>query len=117
MKFLLPVFVTASLWAQQPAPDNTRTNERDRAKDSVTADQQKANKADTELAQKIRKAIMDDKSLSTYAHNVKVIVQNGEVTLKGPVRSGDERDIIAKKAGDIAGATHVVNQMDVAPAK
>src|SRR6185295_10762237 len=72
--------------AQTPA-DNTKVNTRDRAKGAVTADQQKDNAADRTLTQQIRKALMQDKSLSSYAHNVKVIAQGGQVTLKGPVRS------------------------------
>jgi hypothetical protein len=39
----------------------------------VTADQQKSNKADRELTQKIRKSVVSDKSLSVSAHNVKII--------------------------------------------
>ena len=75
-----------SVGAQTPA-DNTKVNERDREKGAVTADQQKENASDRDLTQKIRHALMQDKSLSTYAHNVKVVAQGGQVTLKGPVRS------------------------------
>ncbi len=60
-----------------PKPDNTKTNKQDRNPDAATADQQKNNKSDRETARQIRKAIVDDKSLSSYAHNVKVIAQNG----------------------------------------
>ena len=66
----------------QTAPDNTKVNKQDRAKGAPTADQQKENAGDRDLTQKIRQSIMKDKSLSTYAHNVKVIAQNGQVTLK-----------------------------------
>src|SRR5690349_13153655 len=79
----------ASFAAQQDMPsrqDNTKVNKRDRNKAEPTADQQTENRSDRDIAKDIRKAIVDDKSLSTYAHNVKVIVQNGSVTLKGPVR-------------------------------
>ena len=76
----IPAF---SAGAQTPA-DNTKVNKGDRAKGAVTADQQKENAADREITQKIRRALMDDKSLSTYAHNVKVVAQEGQVTLKGP---------------------------------
>src|SRR4051812_34305454 len=67
--------------------DNTKVNKRDRASGAVTADQQKENTNDRELSANIRKAVMDDKELSTYAHNVKIVAHNGIVTLKGPVRS------------------------------
>jgi osmotically-inducible protein OsmY len=99
--------------AQTPA-DNTKVNTRDRAKSAVTSDQQKDNSTDRDLTQKIRKALMADKSLSTYAHNVKVIAQSGQVTLKGPVRSEDEKKTIEAIAVEVAGATHVSNQMSIA---
>jgi hyperosmotically inducible protein len=105
-----------SMIAQTPA-DNTKVNTRDRAKDAVTADQQKDNDNDRKLTQTIRKALMQDKSLSSYAHNVKVIAQGGQVTLKGPVRSDEEKQTVESKAIEVAGAEHVVNQMSVAPRK
>jgi hyperosmotically inducible periplasmic protein len=105
-----------SVGAQTP-PDNTKTNKRDRAKGAVTSDQQKENAADREITQKIRRAVMDDKSLSTYAHNVKIVTQGGHVTLKGPVRSEDERKNIEARATEVAGAGHVTNQISIASAK
>jgi osmotically-inducible protein OsmY len=111
---LVPVY---SAGAQTPAPDNTKTNQRDRAKGAVTADQQKENATDREITQKIRKALMDDKSLSTYAHNVKIVTQDGQVTLKGPVRSEAEKTSIETKAIAVAGAGHVTNQISIAPLK
>ena len=100
--------------AQTP-PDNTKVNTRDRAKGAVTADQQKENASDRDLSQKIRRSLMADKSLSTYAHNVKVVAQGGQVTLKGPVRTDDEKRNVEAKAVEVAGAGHVINQMSVAP--
>ena len=58
---------------------------------------------------------MQDKSLSTYAHNVKIISRNGTVTLKGPVRSENEKQAIEAKADDVAGKDKVVNELTVAP--
>jgi hyperosmotically inducible protein len=107
---------SVSLAAQTPA-DNTKVNTRDRAKDAVTADQQKDNAADRDLTQKIRRSLLQDKTLSSYAHNVKVIAQDGQVTLKGPVRSDDEKQNVEAKATAVAGVGHVSNQMSVAPAK
>jgi hyperosmotically inducible protein len=106
----------ASALAQTPA-DNTKVNTRDRAKGAVTAEQQKDNASDRDLTQKIRRALIQDKTLSSYAHNVKVIAQGGQVTLKGPVRTEDERRIVEAKATEVAGAGHVTNQMSVAPTK
>jgi len=99
----------------QDKQDNTRINQRDREPGAATADQQKENPSDRDLTSKIRKAIVDDKSLSTYAHNVKVISQNGTVTLKGPVRSDAEMKSILTKAQATAGTDRVVNEMSVQP--
>ena len=72
------------------------------------------NAADRDTSAKIRRTVMADKSLSTYAHNVKIISQNGTVTLKGPVRSDDEVNSIVSKATDVTGsADKVINQMSV----
>ena len=98
---------------QSPAPDNTKVNERDRAKNQPTADQAKENVTDRDLMQRIRKAIMADKTLSTYGKNVKVIAQHGKVTLKGPVHTEDERKNIEAKAVEVAGASNVTNQLTV----
>lgn len=101
---------------QAPA-DNTKVNERDRAKAAVTADQQKENAVDLELTQKIRRALMNDKTLSTYAHNVKVVSQNGQVTLKGPVRTEAEKKSVEAKATEVAGEGHVMSEISIAPVK
>jgi len=110
------VLTGAPALAQTPA-DNTKVNKQDRAKGAATADQQKENSSDRDITQKIRRALVDDKTLSTYAHNVKVIAQDGQVTLKGPVRTEEEKKIVEAKATEVAGEGHVVNQMSVAPAK
>lgn len=125
-RFLLPVgslILCASLMAtptrtvhagQQAPPDNTKNN-----KDQTppTADQQKMNASDTAITQKIRKAIHDDTSLSTYAHNIKIISQDGKVTLRGPVRSDDEKANIQAKAVAIVGQDNVSNMLEIAPPK
>ena len=103
--------------AQTPQPDNSKVNVRDRQPGAVTADQQKNAVADRQTTQKIRRALMSDKGLSTYAHNVKVVAQNGQVTLKGPVRSEAEKQAVETKATAIAGAGHVVNELSVAPVR
>jgi osmotically-inducible protein OsmY len=95
------------------APDNSKTNQQDREKGGVTADQQAESQADRDLAKKIRKSITDDKNLSTYAHNIKVIARGGTVMLKGPVRSDDEKSVIEAKAIEIAGAANVKSELTV----
>jgi osmotically-inducible protein OsmY len=103
-------------FAQQdkaPASDNTKVNQRDRSKGESTADQAKDNANDREIMQKIRKAVVDDGSLSTYAHNVKIISQHGKVTLKGPVRSEEEKKTIEQKATEVAGDGNVTNDLTI----
>jgi hyperosmotically inducible periplasmic protein len=102
--------------AQQTPPDNTKVNKADREKGAVTADQQKENAADRDLTRKIRQSVIADKSLSTYAHNVKIVAQDGQVTLKGPVRSEAEKTAIVSKATEIAGVGKITNEITVAPA-
>ena len=98
-----------------PAADNTKTNERDRSASEPTADQQKDNRSDRDITQLIRQSIVKDKSLSTYAHNVKIITQNGQVTLKGPVQSEDEKKAIEAKAAEVAGENRVSSELNVKP--
>ena len=97
--------------ASQPAADNSKQN-LDRS--APTADQQKANAADLKTTQEIRKSIMADKGLSMYAHNVKVITQDGKVTLRGPVRSAGEKANVESKAAAVAGKENVTSRIDVA---
>jgi hyperosmotically inducible protein len=99
---------------QQTAPDNTKKN---KDQTNPTADQQKMNPSDRAITQKIRKAVIEDKSLSTYAHNIKIITQDGKVTLRGPVRSEDEKNNLQAKAVAVAGDASVTNQLEVAPPK
>ncbi len=101
--------------SQQASPpaDNTKVNERDRSQNEPTADQQKDNRSDRDITQQIRQSIIKDKSLSTYAHNVKIVTQDGQVTLKGPVRSEDEKKAIEAKAAEVAGENKVTSQLDI----
>lgn len=96
-----------------PASDNTKTNERDRSANAPTADQQKDNRSDRDITQQIRQSIVKDKSLSMSAHNVKVITQNGQVTLKGPVQSDEEKKAIEAKAAEVVGENKVSSELNV----
>ncbi|GAC1423587.1 MAG: hypothetical protein NVSMB62_20080 [Acidobacteriaceae bacterium] len=80
---------------------------------SPTADKQSNAKADRTTTAQVRKAIMADKGLSTYAHNVKVLVQNGTVTLKGPVRSDDEKQKVLSDAGSVVSSDKISDQLTV----
>lgn len=93
--------------------DNTRINKRDQKTSELTADQQTSGTSDMDITRRIRQDIMKESSFSTYAQNVKVITAGGKVTVKGPVRTDQERSTIMKLARQVAGATNVRNEMAV----
>ena len=95
--------------SSQTAPDNSTHNKNQ----STTADSQSNAKTDRMTAAKIRRAIIADKSLSTYAHNVKIVAADGAVTLKGPVKSADEKDKVAADAASVVSADKVKNELTV----
>ena len=108
---------TVSSWSAtlEQSPDNTQANRPGDSPDATRADQQGQSAKDRELARKIRRAVVTDKSLSTYAHNVKIIARHGVVTLKGPVRSDEEKNTIDARATQIVGASNVKDEMTVKP--
>jgi hyperosmotically inducible protein len=93
----------------QPAPDNSKQNKNQ----TQTADDQTNAKSDRLITQKVRKAIMADKTLSTYAHNVKIVTVNGAVTLKGPVQSEEEKQKVASEAANAVSADKITNELTV----
>jgi osmotically-inducible protein OsmY len=95
------------------APDNSAVNARDRAPGAMTAGQQSNAKSDVEITREIRRAVVKDHSLSILAHNVKIVSANGSVTLRGPVKTEEEKTAIASKAQAIAGAGKVDDQLEV----
>jgi hyperosmotically inducible protein len=114
---MLTIVGAANVWsaAFSQDPDNTGTNRPGKTPDATRADQQGQTAADRELTRKIRKAIVENKSLSTYAHNIKIISRDGIVTLKGPVRSEDEKHTIDAAATEIAGASSLKDELTIKP--
>jgi hyperosmotically inducible protein len=130
-KFLLPLYASFlmvySSQGQQATPtphdpatasdsteaDNTKRNSSEQNKNTDTAEKQSNSKDDLALTQKVRQAVMKDGSLSMNAKNVKIIAQDGKITLKGPVDSQQEKDTIGTQAGEIAGKDKVDNQLEV----
>jgi hyperosmotically inducible protein len=104
---------TGAAEAQRPA-DDTGRNTRDRDGNTLTADKQSNRKSDVEITREIRRAIVKDDSLSTNAHNVKIITRDGAVTLRGPVANKEEKETVAKKAEAINGVGKVDNQLEIA---
>ena len=98
-----------SAQARGQAPDNSHQNKAQ----SQTADDQKNAKTDRLTTASVRKAIVADKKLSTYAHNVKIITRGGQVTLKGPVKSEDEKQQVASDAASAVSAQNISNELTV----
>jgi len=103
----------AQTQAAKTSPDNTERNVQDRSGATLTPGDQSESKADLDLTQRVRQAVLANDSLSTNAHNVKIITSNGVVTLRGPVNSTKEKATIDAKAQQIAGATKVDNQLEI----
>jgi hyperosmotically inducible periplasmic protein len=100
--------------AQTTAPDNSGKNVRDRDNQTKTAGDQSESEADRTISQNIRQSLTSDDSLSTNGKNVKVITVDGKVTLRGPVKSDQEKAAIAAKAQQVAGVKNVDNQLEIA---
>ena len=96
------------------APDNTAQNQRDRDHQTLTPIDQSNKPADLETTRNIRRAIVKDDQLSTEAKNVKIITVDGNVTLRGPVKTDQEKAAIVAKAAQVAGDTNVHNELQVA---
>jgi hyperosmotically inducible periplasmic protein len=95
-------------------PDNSGRNVRDRSEDTKTPGDQSENEADRTITQNIRQAITADDSFSTNAKNVKIITNDGTVTLRGPVKSEKEKAEIEAKAKQVVGVKRVDNQLEIA---
>jgi osmotically-inducible protein OsmY len=113
----VPAIATAVLGNQDPQQPDSYSTTTDAHPIPSTADQPKVASSDRTIAQKIRKAIYADKGLSAAAHHVKIVAQDGKVTLQGSVRSGGERSNIFTKAAAVAGEGNVINKIEVMPSK
>ena len=94
-------------------PDNTAVNERDRSRETQTSGDQSNSSADLKTTQAIRQALMKDSELSTTAKNIKIITNNGQVTLRGPVKNAQEKAKIDQLARSAAGGAKIDDQLDV----
>ena len=95
-------------------PDNTGVNVRDRDDESRTPIDQNENAADIEITASIRSKVVDTE-MSVAAQNVKIITQDGKVTLRGPVRSDEEKQSVEDIAKGVAGTDNVDSQLEVDP--
>jgi hyperosmotically inducible protein len=107
----------ASPWSRpsEPDPRSPQVSRPNNSPASASADEPAQSTKDREVARKIRRAVVTDKSLSIRAHNIKIIAKNGMVTLKGVVRSEQEKSAITARAIEIAGANNVKDEITVKP--
>ena len=115
----LSAFTLAALEAdnEKSKPDNTATNERDRSGETKTSGDQSNSPADLKVTQAVRKALMKDSELSTTAKNIKIITANGQVTLRGPVKTAQEKAKVDQIAKSAAGGAQIDDQLDVKESK
>ena len=124
--FLAAMIITTLLavpaMAQQTSPeapvvstsaDNTRVNQRDKSPETVKPTDQPNNKTDIKLAAAVRRSIVSDKSLSMMAHNVKLVAIGGVVTLRGPVKTAEEKTKVGAIVAKVAGVADVNNELDI----
>ena len=102
---------------EKAKPDNTGTNERDRSGETKTSGDQSNSSADLKITQAIRRTLMKDRELSTTAKNIKVITANGQVTLRGPVKTAQEKAKIDQLVRSAAGGAQIDDQLDVKGSK
>jgi hyperosmotically inducible periplasmic protein len=105
--------LTAMAADEKTKVDNTATNERDRSGKTQTSGDQSNSSADLKITQAIRQALMRDGELFTTAKNIKVITENGQVTLRGPVKNIQEKARVNQLAKSAADGAHIVDQLDV----
>ena len=98
---------------EKTKPDNTATNERDRSGETQTSGDQSNSPTDLKITQAIRQALMKDTDLSMAAKNIKIITADGHVTLRGPVKTAQEKAKIDQLAKSAAGGAHIDDQLDV----
>jgi hyperosmotically inducible protein len=98
---------------EKAKPDNTATNERDRSGETKTSGDQSNSSADLKITQAIRRALMKDRELSTTAKNIKVVTANGQVTLRGPVKTVQEKAKVDQIARSAAGGAQIDDQLEV----
>ena len=110
---LSTVSLAAMAAEDKTKPDNTAINERDRSRETQTSGDQSNSSADLKITQAIRQALMKDSELSMTAKNIKIITDNGQVTLRGPVKSAQEKAKIDQLARSAAGGAKIDDQLDV----
>jgi hyperosmotically inducible protein len=95
--------------------DNTGVNKRDQNPSTKTPLDQGQGSDDIKVTADIRSKIVGHSGMSINGRNVKIITESGKVTLRGPVSSQEEKDVIDKFAKEVAGEANVNNLLEIAP--
>lgn len=111
---LIPVGSGFAQMDANRAADNSAINQRDRGHENLTPIDQSNKPSDLKMTREIRRAIVKDDQLSTDAKNIKIITIDGAVTLRGPVKTDQEKADIAAKAAQLAGDSNVHDELEVA---
>src|SRR5215831_20740721 len=110
---LYALSLAATAADEKTKPDNTAMNERDRSGETQTSGGQSNSSADLKITQAIRQALMKDSELSATAKNIKIITNNGQVTLRGPVKNAQEKAKIDHLARSAASGAKIDDRLDV----
>jgi hypothetical protein len=115
MKYLImTAFIalsSSSLFAKQE--ENSPAQRVVSQEDGVTASDTSNKPIDIAAAREIRRELMRDDSLSTKAKNVKIIVLNNGITLKGSVHNDAEMEKVLKHAYVGAPKYKIYNQISI----
>ena len=114
---VMAVTLTAAAADEKTNADNTAINKRDRSGETITSGDQSNSSADLKITQDIRRALMKDGELSMTAKNIKIVTADGQVTLRGPVKTAEEKTKIGQIAKAAAGGAQIVDQLDVKQSK
>jgi hyperosmotically inducible protein len=113
----LSAFALSAMAQEGTSPDNTGNNKRDRSGETQTSGDQSNNPQDIKMSAAIRRAVVSDKSLSATAKNIKIITANETITLRGPVKTAEEKTKIEQLAQSAAGNAKIDNQLEVEASK
>lgn len=100
-----------------PKADNSDINTRDKNGATPTAQTQTNSVSDRNILAAVRRDIVKDKTLSTNAHNIKIMVAKGIVTLRGPVNNEEEKTKLEAITKQVPGVTSIENHLDIKQTK
>ena len=107
------VLLMTSASAQQAARETTRDKPKGRAAAEVPRSSHLKTRSDEEITRQIRQTLLSNKKLSAAARKIQIITKAQYVTLKGQVRTPEEKSWVEGKAAEVAGDDYVMNELTV----